>query len=149
MSNLLNKRLERLILQICMVANLSDQDFGSASSGVSLQYKLQSMYNLARTKEMKFRSGMNRRYMLIFSNPVSGMAKDAWVGITYRFTVNLPANLTDEADVAAKLDGIVSQETQLKVLSCVDDVNKEIERIDAEDEKLKNDAVMNGIFDRE
>ncbi|MCD8208500.1 MAG: phage portal protein [Bacteroidales bacterium] len=139
-------RLERLIFQISMIANLSDQDFGTSVSGVSLKYKLQSMYNLAKTKEMKFRSGMNRRYMLIFSNPVSGMAADGWVGITYRFTVNMPANLSDEADTAQKLAGIVSRETQLSILSCVDDVLKEIQKIQEEDEQLKADPVIENYF---
>lgn len=37
--NLIN-RLEKLIFQICMVANISDENFG-ASSGIALKYKLQ------------------------------------------------------------------------------------------------------------
>ena len=56
--NLIN-RLEKLIFQICMVANISDENFG-ASSGIALKYKLQAMSNLAKTKERKFTSGMNR-----------------------------------------------------------------------------------------
>ena len=73
--NLIN-RLEKLIFQISMVANISDENFGT-SSGIALKYKLQAMSNLALTKQRKFTSGMNRRYKLIFSNPVSGMQKDA------------------------------------------------------------------------
>lgn len=57
-----------------MVANISDESFGSAS-GIALKYKLQAMSDLAMTKQRKFTSGMNRRYKLIFSNPVSGMKK--------------------------------------------------------------------------
>ncbi|MFR9064200.1 MAG: phage portal protein [[Clostridium] scindens] len=54
-------RLENLIFQISMVANISDENFGT-SSGIALKYKLQAMSNLAKTKERKFTSGMNRRY---------------------------------------------------------------------------------------
>ena len=128
--NLIN-RLERLIFQISMVANISDENFGT-SSGIALKYKLQAMNNLARTKERKFTSGMNRRYKLIFSNPVSGMQKDAWVGIKYQFTLNYPANFLEESQVAGNLSGITSRETQLKVLSVVDNVQKEIERMEEE-----------------
>ncbi|HJA64775.1 MAG TPA: phage portal protein [Candidatus Mediterraneibacter cottocaccae] len=128
--NLIN-RLERLIFQISMVANISDENFGT-SSGIALKYKLQAMNNLARTKERKFTSGMNRRYKLIFSNPVSGMQKDAWVGIKYQFTLNYPANILEESQVAGNLSGITSRETQLKVLSVVDNVQKEIERMEEE-----------------
>lgn len=132
--NLIN-RLEKLIFQISMVANISDDNFGT-SSGIALKYKLQAMSNLAKTKERKFTSGMNRRYKLIFSNPVSGMQKDAWVGIKYQFTPNYPANILEESQIAGNLAGITSQETQLKVLSIVDNVQQEIERIEEERDNI-------------
>ena len=43
-------RLEKLIFHICMVANISDENFGT-SSGIAMKYKLQGMSNLAKTKE--------------------------------------------------------------------------------------------------
>lgn len=132
--NLIN-RLEKLIFQISMVANISDENFG-ASSGIALKYKLQAMSNLAKTKERKFASGMNRRYNLIFSNPVSGMQKDAWVGIKYQFTPNYPANILEESQIAGNLAGITSHETQLKVLSIVDNVQQEIERMEEEQDGI-------------
>lgn len=127
-------RLERLIFQISMVANISDENFG-VSSGIALKYKLQAMSNLAMTKQRKFTSGMNRRYQLIFSNPVSGMKKDGWVKLTYQFTQNFPANLLEESQIAGNLAGITSQQTQLKVLSVVDNVQEEIERLEQEQDK--------------
>ncbi len=128
--NLIN-RLQKLIFQISMVADISDENFGQAS-GTSLRYKLQAMSNLAKGKERKFTAAMNRRYRLIFSNPVSGMKPDDWISITYKFTQNYPANLSEEAQIAAQLSGITSEETQFKVLSIVDDVKKEVERKRAE-----------------
>ena len=137
-------RLERLIFQISMVANISDENFGT-SSGIALKYKLLAMSNLAKTKERKFTAGMNRRYKLIFSNPVSGMKKDDWVKIRYQFTLNYPANLLEESQIAGNLSGITSQETQLKVLSVVDNVQQEIERMETEDMN-RQDAVMQQMF---
>lgn len=136
--NLIN-RLEKLIFQISMVANISDENFGT-SSGIALKYKLQGMSNLAKTKERKFTSGMNRRYKLIFSNPVSGMQKDAWVGIKYKFTQNIPANTLDEAQTASQLSGIVSHETQLGILSAVDNVKEELKRIEKEQDPMEYDT---------
>lgn len=127
-------RLERLIFQISMVANISDENFGS-SSGIALKYKLQAMSDLAMTKQRKFTSGMNRRYKLIFSNPVSGMKADDWVKLTYQFTQNIPANLLEESQIAGNLAGITSQQTQLKVLSIVDNVQQEMEQIEQEQDK--------------
>lgn len=135
-------RLERLIYQISMVANISDENFGT-SSGIAMKYKMQAMSNLAKTKERKFRSGMQRRYRLIFSNPIStvrGISGDAWINNDYKFTLNFPANLAEETDIASKLEGIVSKETQLSVLSVVENVQDELDRIEAEENAQKDDA---------
>lgn len=130
--NLLD-RLERLIYQISMVANISDEDFGT-SSGIALRYKLLAMSNLAMDKQRKFTSGLNRRYKLIFSNPVSGMQVDDWIRLQYTFTQNVPSNLLEESQIAGNLAGIVSQQTQLSVLSIVDNVQQEIEQIKQDEE---------------
>lgn len=141
--NLLD-RLQNLIFLIAMVANISDENFGT-SSGIAMAYKLQGMSNLRKTKERKFTSGMNRRYKLIFSNPGNAMKKDDWVKLHYKFTPNVPANLLEESQIAQNLSGVVSQETQLGVLSVVDNPKAEIERIDKEDERPK-DIVMQQMF---
>lgn len=124
-------RLEKLIFQISMVANINDENFGSAT-GIALKYKLQSMSNLAKTLERKFTSGMNRRYRLIFSNLIAPVSSDAWTQIHYKFTRNYPANELEEAQIAASLAGIVSKETQLSALSIVPDVQAEMARIEEE-----------------
>lgn len=142
--NLLN-RLERLIFHISMVANISDENFGAAS-GTSLKYKLQAMANLAKTKERKFASGMNRRYKLLFSHPLSKVPSDAWVQLKYVFTPNIPANQLEEADIATKLDGVTSKETQLRVLSVVDNVQEELDRIEEENKAPEQTIVDKMMF---
>lgn len=142
--NLLN-RLERLIFQISMVANISDENFG-ASTGIALKYKLQAMSNLEKTLERKFTSGMNRRYKLLFGHPASKVPADSWVKLHYKFTPNFPANLLEEAQIAAQMEGITSHETQLKALSIVENVSEELERIKAENESDPNDIIQKMMF---
>ena len=145
------ERLERLIFQISMVANISDENFGG-SSGIALKYKLQAMSNLEKTKERKFTSGMNRRYKLLFGHPSSKVPKDAWVQLHYKFTPNIPANLLEEAQIAGQMEGITSHETQLKVLSVVDDVQGELDKIEEENkapEKTIVDDLMFGKTDKQ
>ncbi len=84
--NLLN-RLEDQIFAQSMVANISDESFGS-SSGTALAYKLQPMKNQAAAKSRKFASAMNQRWRLIAAHPASKLATDDWMQITYRFTQN-------------------------------------------------------------
>ena len=141
-------RLEKLIFQISMVANISDENFGT-SSGIALKYKLQAMSNLEKTKERKFASGMNRRYRLIFSNPVShtkGIKADDWVKVHPHFTPNFPANLLEESQIAGNLEGIVSKETQLGVLSIVDNAANEMGRMESESERNRADAELKRLF---
>ncbi len=142
--NLLN-RLERLIFHISMIANISDENFGAAS-GISLKYKLLAMSNLAKTKERKFTAGMNRRYMLLFGHPASKVPADAWVQLNYRFTPNFPSNLLEEVQIAAQMEGITSQETQLKVISAVDNVQEEQEKIAEENKTPERSVVAELMF---
>lgn len=137
--NLLN-RIERLIFQISMVADISDENFGS-SSGIALKYKLQAMSNLEKVKERKFTSGMNRRYKLLFSHPASKVPADAWISLKYKFTPNIPANLLEEAQIAAQMEGITSKETQLRVLSIVDSPKEEKERMQRETDEAQEQAI--------
>lgn len=128
------ERLKDDIFLTTMVANISDENFGS-SSGIALRYKLEAMSNLFTAKSRRFTSAMFERYKIIFSNPVSQIhkvSKDAWHDLDIRFTANYPANLESEAEIAKSLEGVVSKETQLKALSIVDNVQEELDRMDAE-----------------
>lgn len=132
--NLLN-RIESLIYHLAMVANINDESFGNAS-GVSLEFKLQPMKNLSGMKERKFTKGLNNLFKCFAALPTNVPAsdKDSWVEVEYRFIRNIPRNIQDEAETARNLEGVVSKELQLSTLSIVDDVQTEIERMEAERE---------------
>lgn len=138
------ERLKDDIFLTSMVANISDENFGS-SSGIALRYKLEAMSNLFTAKSRRFTSALMERYKIIFSNPVAQMhkvSKDAWRTLDIKFTANYPANIESEAEVAKALEGVVSKETQLKALSLVDNVTEELERIESE----QIPAVVDNIF---
>lgn len=132
--NLLN-RIESLIYHLAMVANINDESFGNAS-GVSLEFKLQPMKNLSGMKERKFTKGLNNLFKCFTALPTNVPAsdKDSWVEVEYRFIRNIPRNIQDESETARNLEGVVSKELQLSTLSIVDDVQTEIERMEAERE---------------
>lgn len=125
--------LKSSIFSISMVADMTEQDFGNAS-GTALAFKLQAMSNLALAKDRKMQSALNRMYEVVMSVPKVGVPPDAWRGITYQFSRNVPRNLLEEAQVVAQLDGQVSDETKLKVLSIVDNVADELQRVSNEEE---------------
>lgn len=137
--NLLN-RLETLIYQTSMVANISDESFGSAASGVALAYKLQAMSNLALTFDRKIEKSLRKRYKLFCSLSTNVPNRDAWRDVDIRTTRNLPKNVAEEAQTAAQLEGVVSKETQLSVLSIVPDVKKELERMEQEEQEAEENT---------
>lgn len=125
-------RIEKQIFSISMVANINDENFGT-SSGIALKYKLQSMSNLANTKERKFTKGMNKRFRIIANAPTSKINADDLINLSYQYTRNIPSNLLEEAQTAQSLTDIVSDETILKTLSVVDNVQDELEKMKIQD----------------
>ena len=138
--NLLD-RLTKLIFQTTMVANISDESFGS-SSGVSLAYKLQAMSNLALSFQRKFQSSLNSRYKLYCELSTNVSNKEAWKDIEYTFTRNEPKDIKEQAETANILMGITSQETALSVISVIPDVQAEME-------KIKKEEASTAIFDKD
>lgn len=128
-------RIERLIFEIAMVCNISDNTFAT-SSGIALKWKMTPMINLAANKWRKFHHGLNVYYKLVCSNPVTPLEKDDWTKLDILHQLNYPANIAEEASIAQTLSGVTSRETQLKVLpDVVDDVQAEMERIKKEQEE--------------
>lgn len=125
--------LKDSIFAVSMVANLSEEDFGNAS-GTALAFKLQAMDNLAKMKDRKMQSALNRLYEIVFNVPMATVSSDGWTGIKYQFTRNVPRNILEEAQVVSQLSGQVSNETKLSVLSIVDNPKQEIEKMEKEEE---------------
>lgn len=139
------ERLERLIFVTSMVPNISDNNFAT-TSGIALKYKLKPMSDLAKTKQNKFQGAFSRRYRLIFSNPIvrtAGVPENAWMRLDYKFSLNYPTNIEDEAQTARNLEGIVSKETQLGTLSIVSDPHEEMDRMEREQTNAANTQIGN------
>lgn len=128
--NLVN-RLEMLIFKMAMVPDITDESFSTAS-GIALKMRLMPMGNLARKKELKFKASIKRRLQLLANYPDEPFGDDDWMKVEVTMHRNMPEDLASEAAVAGSLSGIVSEETQLSVLSCVDDPKKELERKEKE-----------------
>lgn len=127
------KHLNDAIHQNTGIPDLRDEAFGGNVSGVAIRYKLMSMANRAMNKERKFKYGLKKLYKIVFS-PITNVdvKEDDWIDLKFKFTRNIPTNLSDEASIASSLKGLVSDETLLSVLSIVDDPKAELERISDE-----------------
>lgn len=144
--NLLD-RLENLIYQTCMIANISDESFGSQTSGTALAYKLQAMSNFAQGFDRKIEKSIKKGYKIFCSLPTNVPDADAWRQIAITTTRNLPKNRLEEAQTAQAVEGIVSHETQLKLLSIVDDPKTELEKMENEDSGAAESIVERRMFE--
>lgn len=133
--NLLD-RTERLIYQVSMVANISDESFGNATSGVALAYKLWSTSNVVQTFNRKIEKSLRKMFKLWCSFATNCSDPNAWQDMDFLFTVNMPRNITEETQSAAMAEGLVSKRTQLSLLSYVTDPDAEIEQMKKEEEEL-------------
>ena len=144
--NYLNRLIDN-IYQVSMVSNLRDEAFSGNSSGVAIQYKMLPMQNMASTKERKFTQALRNLLAVGFKlGTIAEVPEDElYSALKFKFTRNMPRNDADEAATAATLNGIVSKETQLSVLSIVDDPKKEIERMQEEEKDgiLQNIDIQN------
>lgn len=138
-------RLKEDIFTLSQVPNLSDESFGNASSGVSLQYKLFGLENIVSITERNFTKSLEKRLMLI-TNMINLMGGNHdYTFITMSYTRNIPANLSNIADVITKLSGTVSKATLLSQIPFINDPVEELERI----EKEQEDSLYSDVFTQE
>ena len=128
-------RLWQMIFTISMVANISDENFGSNESGVSMAYKMQAMSNLAKVKDRKFESALDDLYRVVFCVPNNQVNPDDYKQIEYTFTRNEPKNLKEEAEIVEMLDMHVTDETKLSVLSILDNAKAEIDQLEKQEKE--------------
>jgi SPP1 family phage portal protein len=143
--NLLD-RLENLIYQTSMVANISDESFGNATSGTALGYKLLAMGNMAKAFDRKIEKSLRKRYKLWSSLSTNTSDPNAWRDMQFQMTRNIPKNVSEETQTAAKAEGLVSKRTQLGLLSYVPDPDAEMERMEQEATAREESVVDRRMF---
>ena len=128
----LKKRLVSDIHKFSYTPDISDDSFGSASSGESLKYKMLNLENITVIKERFFKQSLEERIKLItnFLN-VKGHAY-VYTDVTMKFTRNMPSNTASIVETMSKLIGVISKQTLLTELPFIEDVAYELELIEAE-----------------
>ena len=90
---------------------------------------------------------MRKRYKIFCSLATNVHDPLAYQDIEIKTTRNIPVNTQNEAEIASTLQGIVSRETQLSVLSIVPDVRREIEKMEDEEAEAREKlSVIDQLF---
>lgn len=130
----LKNRLDDGIHKFSTCPAMTDKDFASNASGVAMKYKLMGLENTTSNKERAFKKALQRRVEII-CNMLSVMGTNYdYRAVEMAFSRNIPANLTEVADVLNKVGDLLSTETKLSMLPLDIDVKQEMERKDAEKE---------------
>jgi SPP1 family phage portal protein len=128
-------RLEQNILRFARSVNFGDEAFAGNLSGVALKFKLFGLETKCVTSERKFVAASRRMFQVLAGPWAAKGAAIDYMAITMQFTRNFPLNLADEALTTAALKGTVSEKTRLGLLSFVEDPEKELAQMQAEDEE--------------
>ena len=133
----MKNRLDADIHKFAKCPNLADKEFASNASGIAIKFKTLGTENLVAIKERKFKRGLQQRLELM--SMINSVLREGfdWRAIDIVFTRNLPSNDVDIANMVNSLRDIVSDETLLAQIPFVDDVQAEIERVDKQKEKAK------------
>ena len=138
-------RLRDDIFNLSSTPDLSDQAFSGNQSGEALKYKMYGLQQKRNDKERFLSKGFRVRYKLLenikrATNEYTGEP----VELTFAYTPNLPKAYLEELQAFRNSGGQLSQETMLSLLSFIDSVEDEKERI--ENEKEDNN-LYSDIFD--
>ena len=130
-------RLEKKIVQISGVPDLSSESFGANLSSIAIRMKMLGLEQKVAIKENFYSEFLEKRIQMITNilNLTTSTGSDYDESdVTFVFKRNLPVNLTEESQWALNMKGILSHETILANLAQVDDVENEVQKINKEQE---------------
>ena len=122
---------------------------GGVSSGIAIRYRLTGMETRAAKIAAKMKKALQRRVEIICGVASLKLGEQIFRDIEIDFKRNIPSDNTELVNLVNSLKGTVSDETLLGLLPFVDDVNKEVERL--QKQKEANMALYNfgGAADEE
>ena len=125
-------RLEDNIMRFAKSINLADEQFSGTSSGVALRYKMFALESKCITAERKMTAALRRMFQVLSTAWAKRNRVFDYLMLDFQFTRNFPLNLLDEAQTTQTFKGLISDRTRLSLLSFVEDVQAEIDRMEEE-----------------
>ena len=127
------KRIHDSIYRIAQCPDFSSETFvGGVSSGVAIRYRLTGMENRAGVIEGQMKKALQRRIEIICGIASLKMGEEVFRDITITFKRNIPEDITATIGIINGLKGTVSDATLLSQIDFIQDVNKEIEAVEAQ-----------------
>lgn len=131
------KRIHDSIYRIAACPDFSSETFvGGVSSGIAIRYRLTGMETRAAKIAAEMKKALQRRVEIICGIASLKLGEEVFRDINIDFKRNIPEDLTATINMINTLKGSVSDATLLSQLPFIDDVNRELEAVEAQ--KLRN-----------
>lgn len=142
------KRIHDSIYRIAQCPDFSSETFvGGVSSGIAIRYRLTGMETRAAKVCAEMKKALQRRLELIAGVASIMIGEEVFLDIDIDFKRNIPEDNTSIVNLVNALKGTVSDATLLGQIPFVDDVNAELEALNAQ--KQENLAMYNFGFTSE
>lgn len=127
------KRIHESIYRIAACPDFSSESFvGGVSSGIAIQYRLTGMETRAAKICAQMKKALQRRVEIICSIASLKLGEEVFRDIQIEFKRNIPEDTTAVINMINTLKGTVSDATLLGQLEFIQDVNAEIEAVNAQ-----------------
>ncbi len=136
-------RLNKDIHKFSDVPDLSDESFAGDLSGVAIRFKLFCLEQIAAMKERKFKKALQKRIELITTILNIKGGNYVYTDVDMSFTRNIPANVTELANMVTQLKGTLSEGTLIGQLPFVTDVQAELDKLKNEQESTLDYNIPN------
>lgn len=125
------ENIKENIFKVTACPDMADDNF-LAQSGTALAYKLVGFENIASGIVANFTKAIQRRIELICNILNLKATETIWRDININFVRNLPVNITETIQLVNALKGTVSDKTLLGQIPFIDDVEGELEAVQAQ-----------------
>lgn len=130
------KRIHDSIYRVAQCPDFSSESFvGGVSSGIAIRYRLTGMETRAAKICAEMKKALQRRVEIICGVASLKLGEEVFRDISIDFKRNIPEDLTATIQLINSLKGSVTDATLLSQLPFIDDVNKEIEALEAQKQR--------------
>jgi SPP1 family phage portal protein len=127
------KRVHDSIYRIAACPDFSSESFVSGvSSGIAIRYRLTGMETRAAKIEAAMKKALQRRVEIICGIATLKLGEEVFRDINIDFKRNIPVDETAVINMINVLKGTVSDATLLSQLDFIQDVNAELEAVEAQ-----------------
>lgn len=141
------KRIHDSIYRIAACPDFSSESFvGGVSSGIAIQYRLTGMETRAAKICAEMKKALQRRIEIITGIASLKLGEEIFRDVQIEFKRNIPEDQTATIAMINSLKGTVSDSTLLSQLDFIQDVNAELELVEAQKKASIEAYAFNNMF---